>query len=81
MWWATAAVLLLVYSVLSTAVSYWRLRRFKGPRLAAFSHLWYTRVAISQQAHLYLSDVCTKYGDISSGMRFVPPPELTKLAR
>ena len=62
MWWELACLLLVVYSVASTARSYWRLRHFKGPRLAAFSQLWYIRAAISEKAHLYLSDVCTEYG-------------------
>ncbi|KAJ9614034.1 hypothetical protein H2200_002170 [Cladophialophora chaetospira] len=65
MWWWTACLLLILYSIVSTARSYWRLRHFKGPRLAAFSHLWYIRAAVSEKAHLYLSDVCTKYGSIA----------------
>src|ERR1700744_1720180 len=61
LWW-TACLVLVVYTLVSTARSYWRLRHFKGPPLAAFSHLWYIRAALSGRGHLYLSEVCTKYG-------------------
>lgn len=64
MWWWTTCVILVIYSLASTWSSYWRLRHIKGPRLAAFSHVWYIRTALSEKAHLYLSDVCTKYGTL-----------------
>lgn len=62
MWIRSIAFLVLAYLIVSTGRSYWRLRKFKGPPLAAISDLWYIRAAISQKPHLYLSDVCTKYG-------------------
>ena len=54
---------LLTYYILTTFQSYWRLRHFPGPKLAALTNWWWIRAAISGKGHLVLSDVCTKYGE------------------
>ena len=52
----------ILYYVISTVRSYWRLRHIKGPPLAAISHLWYVRAAVANKAYLRLSEACDKYG-------------------
>lgn len=61
-WPYLAAWTLLTYYLISTTRAYFKLREFKGPRVAAFSNLWYIRAAVSGKPHLYLADVCTQYG-------------------
>jgi hypothetical protein len=53
---------LLTYYLILTARSYWRLRHFKGPPLAAISHLWYIQAAVRNRTYLSLSEACDKYG-------------------
>lgn len=59
---AVAWRLFIVYFFLIYLLSYRRLRHIPGPRLAAWSNLWWIRAATGGEAHLRLYDVCAKYG-------------------
>ena len=61
-WPYVLGVIFLSYLVASTVASYWTLRHFPGPWLAGFSNLWYIKAATSGESHLYLANVCNKYG-------------------
>ena len=62
----TTGGVVLLWFLTSTIRSYWRLRHFKGPRVAAFTNLWYARAVATYKPHLILGDVCTKYGSFFS---------------
>lgn len=53
---------LLTYYLFLNVRSYRRLSHIPGPKLGAFSNLWWIRAAISGTGHLDLADACTKYG-------------------
>lgn len=60
-------VLLLVGAILIILLcrglrSYFRLRAFRGPFLAATSKLWILKAVYSKNLHLELKKVCDKYG-------------------
>ncbi|KAF4556516.1 Cytochrome P450-like protein 48 [Elsinoe fawcettii] len=56
-----AAIVLLTLQSLS---SYFRLRQFPGPKLAAFSRLWMLKCVYNKDLHLQLKAACDKYGPI-----------------
>lgn len=58
--------LVLLYLVLTYVISYRRLKHVPGPKLAAWSNLWWIRAATGGEAHLRLYDVCAKYGRTAS---------------
>lgn len=58
-WWR----LLIVYFVLAYVISYRRLKHIPGPKLAAWSNLWWIKSVTGGKAHLVLYDVCEKYGE------------------
>src|SRR5262245_32831368 len=55
---------LVAYHVISTIRSWWKLRRFKGPWLAAFSYLWLAQTAASGKAWKIHLDARKKYGSL-----------------
>ena len=62
-----------LYYVVSTAVSWYRLRRFPGPPLAALSYLWLFKTNASGKAHTIHMAVRNKY---QSSLIRVGPNEL-----
>lgn len=62
----TALLVYVVYQVYSWIASYRRLSHIPGPRLAAWSNLWWVRAAVSRKGHLYLDEVLRQYGELAS---------------
>lgn len=60
---AVPFLLFCLFLVASCVHSYWRLRHFKGPRLAAWTDFWYVKLSTSGEAHLLLGDLVDKYGE------------------
>lgn len=63
--WETAAVLggtVVVYVLLSRFLTWFRLRKFPGPPLAALSHVWLARANYSGKALEYYMGAREKYG-------------------
>lgn len=58
-------LLFCLYLVVASVHSYWRLRHFKGPKLAAWTDLWYVKLSQSGKAHLLLGELVDKYGEVS----------------
>jgi hypothetical protein len=56
------ALFLALWSALSTWRQYYRLRQFKGPRLAAFSKWWLIKKVGGGRAYLDFWEVTQKYG-------------------
>lgn len=56
--------------VLGKLRTYWRLRRFKGPRGTGFFGLWHTRALIGWRSHIKYREVTDTYG----ARVFKPPP-------
>lgn len=61
-WSIALALLISAYIVFSYTTSYRRLSHIPGPRLAAWSNLWWIRAASSKRGHLRLNEVCEQYG-------------------
>lgn len=59
---AGVALLLVVWSAISTARQYIRLRHIKGPPSSGFSKWWLIRSVGGGRTHLDLYEVCEKYG-------------------
>ena len=53
----------LAYIAISTFTSYWKLRQFSGPRLAAFSQLWLFNVTANGDLYLAIEKLKRKYGN------------------
>lgn len=56
-------VLFILYFVVSTLVSWYQLRCFKGPKLAAFSYLWVVRLVMSERPDVRYADTQKEYGE------------------
>jgi len=61
---AALASLFIVWYSVSTAVAWYRLRRFPGPALASFSYLWGVRAMSSGRMHKILMEQQRKHGPI-----------------
>lgn len=59
--WAIALAAVGAY-VLQKLRTYWRLRRFKGPRGTGFFGLWHTRALIGWKSHIKYRQVTDTYG-------------------
>lgn len=55
----------LLWYILTSIHSYWRLRHIPGPPLAAFTSWWWIHAAVSGKGHLALADACSRYGSIA----------------
>jgi hypothetical protein len=72
--WSTLpalALLLIVYYGVTTAISYRRLAHIPGPRLAAFSELWFFNATSKGDLYLEAERVLRKYGVL---VRVAPVP-------
>jgi hypothetical protein len=58
-----ALATLVAYYVLSSILSWYRLRKFKGPVLGSFSYLWMARTALSGKAWKIHMETREKYGE------------------
>lgn len=58
--------LLVLYVVCERVGSWYRLRHFKGPPLAAFSRVWLARSSTGGRLHLDLKEVNEKYGMLTN---------------
>ncbi|RYP45873.1 hypothetical protein DL768_007830 [Monosporascus sp. mg162] len=54
---------LILYIAAHTFVAWYRLRHFKGPRLAAFSHLWAVRAVMAERPDIRYADTQKQYGN------------------
>ncbi|KAH9896258.1 cytochrome P450 [Xylariomycetidae sp. FL2044] len=59
---AGGLLILVVYFVAQTALTWYRLRHFKGPRLAAFSHLWAVGTVMTERPDIRYAETQEKYG-------------------
>lgn len=57
-----AALIFVVWYIVSTIRQYLRLRHFNGPTIAGFSQIWLIRCVGGGRTHLDLHEVCQKYG-------------------
>lgn len=55
-------VLLSIYVLYSFVASYWRLRHFKGPKLAAWTDFYFVWLSSTGRQHLILGELVDKHG-------------------
>ncbi|KAM7185549.1 cytochrome P450 [Rhypophila sp. PSN 637] len=82
----TSALLLFLHLIVTTLLSWHKLRDFPGPRLASFSNLWLFVTALSGKAYLHRMDLRRKYGrtppsPVSSGTPVVGSIGISPLIR
>jgi len=65
---AAVGIVAVVWFLVSTVVSYRKLRHIPGPRLAQFSQLWLFNVSFKGDLYLAMEEVLRKYGTISSSI-------------
>ena len=56
------SALLAIYLIYTSVRSYWRLRHFKGPKLAAWTDWQYVWWSQTGHAHLIWSELIDQYG-------------------
>lgn len=56
------ALLILLCVILSYVLAYRRLSHIPGPRLAAWSNIWWVQAALSKRGHIRLYEACEEYG-------------------
>lgn len=57
-----APVVLAIYTVYTFVAAYWRLRNFKGPKIAAWTDLYFLKASISGRQHAIWSELIDEYG-------------------
>lgn len=62
---SVVAALTAVYGI-NRVLSYYRLRRFRGPWLASFTSFWIVKTTLGGKIHLELARVNEKYGRFST---------------
>ncbi|KAJ9424390.1 pisatin demethylase [Fusarium oxysporum] len=62
-WWA-AALAIIAWYIVSSVISWYRLRHIPGPLLAKFSYLWLARLALSGKQYETHLELNKKYGPI-----------------
>ena len=62
----TIVVVLSLYALISSFVSYWRLRYIPGPPLACLSQLWLFKVTAQGRLYLAAEDAFKRYGKVSA---------------
>ena len=60
--WPIALASVVLAYLIQNVRSYWRLRHFPGPWLAAWTSLWNLRVEMSGHNYLEWAKACDKYG-------------------
>lgn len=61
-WLVATALLFCTVTAFRYVKSYTKLSHIPGPRLAAWSNVWWIRAALSKKGHLHLYEACEKYG-------------------
>lgn len=57
-----APALLFIYVAYTFVAAYWRLRNFNGPKIAAWTDLYFLNLSVTGRQHVILSELVDEYG-------------------